>query len=336
MADDRPFFLVQNQGFGSISDKDDLLHPESFKDISHDSATETQYFGFSVPEARIHALCYLWHRPNLNIVTGGVWVWQGVKRSAVHSELCDMRTFMNDSVLADDLHEYKLVNSYGVKILEPLKKFHMTYSDPARGNSFDLIQEAISPAVMFADGNHFEQAMKVTGKLVLRGREYAVDCTSVRDRSWGKPRPEDPFTLPPQSWCTAVFPDGTSVNCNVMDQASGNPELKGSPFEVAEEHTLKGGWIYRDGVVGCIVSARKSVARAPQTNLPVGVELSVADDLGRNLHLSGKLVASCPWETWANVNMNISLMRWQCDGQVTYGDCQEAHWSDYLNFMAKR
>lgn len=336
MSDDKPFFLSQNQGFGTATDKDDLLHPESFKGITHDSATETQYFAFSVPEANIHALLYLWHRPNLKIVTGGAWVWQGVKRSAVHSEICDIRTFMNDSVLANDLHEYTLVNSYSVKILEPLKKFHITYSDPARGNSFDLIQEAVSPIVMFADGKHFEQAMKVTGKLELRGKKYDVNCYSVRDRSWGKARPEDIFSLPPQSWCTSVFPDGTSINCNIMDHASGNPELKGTPFEVPDEQALKGGWVYKDGKVSCIVKATKRVARAPDTCLPVGVELDVTDDLGRSFHMSGRLMASCPWETWANVNMNISLMRWEWNGMVAYGDCQEANWGDYLNFMANR
>ncbi|PHR62234.1 MAG: hypothetical protein COA43_00925 [Robiginitomaculum sp.] len=334
MSNEKPFFMIENRGFGEFSEADDLLHPEQNARASGDSVTETQYFGFSVPEHNIHALCYLWHHPNLGTLTGGVWVWQGIKRGAVFAEMLDMRTFMNDSAIKDDLHHFTLENSYSVKILEPLKRFHMTYNDKARNNSFDLIQEAVSPIVMFADGNHFEQAMKVTGKLVLRGQEYDVDCYSVRDRSWGKPRPEDIMPVPPMSWVTTVFNDNFSINCNCTDQASGNPELAGSPFDVPEEKSLHGGWVYKDGQVSRVVKAKKSVVRDPESYIPLGVELDVVDELGREFHLSGKLISSCPWETWSNVNMNMSLMRWECDGHVTYGDCQEAMWGDYLNYMA--
>ncbi len=334
-TEDKPFFLTQNRGFAPISAKDDLLHPESFKGVTADSATETQYFGFSVPEANIHALCYLWHRPNLRIVTGGAWVWQGIKPFAVQSELFDMRTFMNDSVLKNDLHEYRFVNGYGVKVLEPLKRFHMTYSDPVRQNSFDLIQEAVSPAVMFADGNHFEQTMKVTGDLVLRGKQYKVNCYSVRDRSWGKPRPEDIMPVPPNSWMTGAFNDGFSFNCNVLDQASGNPELKGA-MALGDDQTVNGGWLYRDGKVGLIVKANKRVARAPGTLMPAGVEFEATDEFGRTIHVRGTLVAASTWQTWGNVNMMIALMRWECEGMVAYGDCQEALWNDYYNYMASR
>src|SRR5439155_20798828 len=60
-----PFFMKKNRAFGTIDvDKDDLLHPQSFVGVDDDSATETQYFGFSVPEAGIHALTYMWWHPN--------------------------------------------------------------------------------------------------------------------------------------------------------------------------------------------------------------------------------------------------------------------------------
>lgn len=335
MTDDKPFFLNQNQGFAPADASADLLHPERNRQVIADSATETQYFGFSIPEARIHGLCYMWHRPNLKLITGGAWAWQGFKRSAVHAELCDLRTFMNDSALDNDLHEYRLENGYGVKVLEPLKRFHLTYADPARDNAIDLIYEAVSPVAMFADGNHFEQAMHARGEVTLRGTTYPVDCFNVRDRSWGKPRPEDIMPLPPTSWVTAVFNKDFSFNCNVLDQVGGNPELEG-PFALPEEKTLNGGWLYRDGKLGRVVEVKKRVSRAPETLLPVGMELLSKDEHGREVHLRGTLVASCPWQTWGNVMMHIGLMRWECEGLVAYGDCQEAMWGDYLNFMASR
>ena len=62
-----PFFLKKNRGLSTFKPGDDLLHPDSFADIKDDSATETQYFGFSVPEAGIHALTYMWWHPNLKV-----------------------------------------------------------------------------------------------------------------------------------------------------------------------------------------------------------------------------------------------------------------------------
>ena len=74
--DDLPFTLTQNTGFGTAGPEDELLHPESFRDVKDDSATETQYFGFSIPEQRIHATCQLWHHPDLHVVTGGLFVFR--------------------------------------------------------------------------------------------------------------------------------------------------------------------------------------------------------------------------------------------------------------------
>lgn len=335
MAGDKPFFITQNAGFLEADASVDLLHTDRTKAVGEDSATETQYFGFSVPEEGIHSLDYLWHRPNLGIITGGVWTWRGIKASAPWSEMCDIHTFMNDSALAGDLHEYRLANGYGVKMLEPMKRFHMTYRDPVRDNAIDVLFEGMSPVVLWADGNHIEQAMRATGTLVLRGKRYKVDSTTVRDRSWGKSRPETIMTLPPPSWMTGVFGPDFSFNCNCFDQVEGNPELE-PPFAMPREKTLNGGWLWRDGKLGRIIDAKKSVARTPGALLPAGVEVECRDEHGRGFHLRGRLVASCPWETWANVSMSISLMRWECEGRVAYGDCQEALWGDYLNFMADR
>jgi hypothetical protein len=333
MSEDKPFFLKQNQGFRAISASDELLHPERNKLVTADSLTETQYFGFSVPEARIHSYTYLWHHPNLHVVTGGLWAWRGVKRYMVQSELCDFGTYMNDSVLANDLHAYRLANGFGVKILEPLKRFHLTYADPVRDNSVNLIYEAVAPAVMFGDGNHFEQSMRVTGELTLRGTRYAVDCFNVRDRSWGKARPENNIPMPPASWMTGVFNRDFSFNCNVFDQASGNPELTGS-FALPEAQTLAGGWLFRSGKLGRIVRVRKRVARAPESLISNEIEFDAVDEFDRRLQVRGTLVASCPWQAWGNFNASINLMRWESEGQVAYGDCQEPLWNDYCNFIA--
>jgi hypothetical protein len=145
MSDERPFWFTQNQGFSQAVPKDELLHPDRNKLITSD----TQYFGFCVPHAWIQAFCYLRHHPNLHVVSGGLFVFQGHRRTVVHGELCDFRCYMNDSVLRHNLHEYRLANSYSVKVVEPLKRHSLNYSDPARKNSVDLQVEALLPPAMF-------------------------------------------------------------------------------------------------------------------------------------------------------------------------------------------
>lgn len=324
-----PFFLKQNAGLGSIKPEDDLLHPASFVNLTDSSATETQFLGFSVPEHNIHGFCYLWHHPNLRVVSGGVYVFQGIKEVPVQAEICDYRTYMSDALLSNDLHEYRLENGYGVKILEPNRRFHITYQDATRGNSIDVISEAVLPGVMWGDGKHFEQAMQVKGELVLQGRKYAVDCFHVRDRSWGKPRPEAIMPMPPISWMACAFDKDFAFNCTMFDQSSGNPLLKGA-LEMPDDKALNGGWVYCDGVLGQIVKARKRVTRYPRSQITGGLELSFSDDQGRDFDMRATLVAACPQQTWGNAWFVVNLMRWECGDAVGYGDHQEGFWGDYL------
>ena len=328
-AEDQPFYFQQNTGLRAIKPEDDLLHPKSFANISADSATETQYFGFSVPEEHIHAIGYMWWHPNLKVCTGGLMVWQGVKDRPVDAELCDWRTFMSDKAIAKDLHEFRFDNGYGVKILEPNKRFRMTYDAPSQNNSVDITAEAVLPAVMFGDGLHFEQTMRMTGKLVLRGAEYDIDCWNIRDRSWGKPRPEELMQIPPFSWMCATFSETFSFNCTVFDSAKHNPSIR-PELAMPEEKALSGGWVWRDGQLGRIVKAEKRAVRGPGQTVPAAIHFWFEDEHGREFDAHGRLLSSCPIQPWNTTWMVVNLFSWECDGQQGHGDVQEAFWGDYL------
>lgn len=330
MSEEKPYFIVQNNSLGHIGPEDELLHPKQNAKIKSDSLTETQYFGFCIPEKRIHAYAYLWHHPNLHIVGGGLFVWQGHKRTVTHAELCDYRDYMSDAVLKNDLHHFRLENSYSVEVLEPLKRLRMTYSDPARQNSVNLEFEASAPPVMFGDCNHFEQAMKVKGELLLRGESHAVDCYTVRDHSWGKPRPEDNYPLPAMSWMQGVFNDDFAFNCNLFD-AGESAEFQGTPLAMPADRALNGGWLWRDGQMGRLVTGKKWIVRDPEDRMPLAVEFEATDEFGRTIHVRGQSIASTAWMPWSNIFMPIVLMRWECEGLVAHGDCQEGVWNDHLN-----
>jgi hypothetical protein len=331
---DEPFFLAHNKALLQATAEDDLLHPHANAAVKGDTLTETQYFGFNVPKENIHGLAYMWYHANLKVVTGGIMAWRGVKRMAIAAELFDFRAFMSDQAIANDLHEFRLDNGYGVKILEPNKRFHMTYADEARGNGVDLVYEAVTPIAMFGDGKHFEQGMKARGKLKLRGRDYDVDCYNVRDRSWGKLRPEVIMPMPPVSWTTGSFGDDLIFNCNMMDHAGSNPQVSGK-FALPVDKALNGGWIWRNGKLLLITRARKTITRHPESFVPQSITLHLTTEDGKETVATGTLVASCPWATWPNIMANISLIRWEMDGRVGYGDAQDVLWNDFVNAAAE-
>lgn len=325
-----PFYLTQNESLGAAEPYDDLLHRAANAEVTDDSATETQFFSLCVPEERIHAMGYLWYHPKLGMLTGGVWGWQGFKRHNLASEMFDIRAFMHDRVLAGDLHQYRLDNGYSVQILEPIKRHRMTYADQARGNALDVEFNAIAPPVMYGDGRHFEQAMRVRGELTLRGKRYDVSCTTVRDRSWGKPRPEIAMSLPPMGWKTGVFGDDFAFVCTAFDEPSLMPEFE-DHFPIPGNQPMKGGWVLRDGTVRRLVSCRKRTARDPHTLLPTAVEWEGIDDCQHTYHMKGTAIAANDWSVQPNMRFVIANIRWECEGRIAYGELQEAHWTNFVH-----
>lgn len=326
---DKAFWEEKNLSFGTATAEDDLLHPQ-FKAMNPSpSLTETQYFGFSIPEENIHALTYLWHHPNLGVVSGGAWVWQGVKRHILHSELINWTVFTGEDVIAKDLWDYKFDNGYQVQTIEPLKRHRLRYTDEQRQNSFDIETDALMEPMLLDTGMHFEQAVRARGELTLRGKTYTVDCTNVRDRSWGQSRSEQHAPTPPIDWMTGVFSDDFMFGCTAFDHPDLDPVWKGH-LQVPGDDPTKGGWIYRDGKLVPVVATRKRVTNDPSTLAPTSAEMLMTDANGRNYEIRGEIVAANRIPLWPNMETWVCLSRWECEGQVCYGDLQEVQWHDFI------
>jgi len=328
----KAFWESKNVGFVTATPDCDFLHPEASLIEPGKSLTETHYLGFSIPEKRIHGFCYMWYHPNLKTVTGGAWVWQGIKKHNLQSELFDIVTFMGDDFLKNDLHDFKLDNSYHVTTIEPLKRHRIRYEDIARQNSFDIEFEAMMPAMVLSSGMHLEQGMKTRGKLVLRGKEYVVNGYNVRDRSWGQLRSEANQFFPPMAWMTGVFGDDFAFGCTAFDNPETDPDWKGL-LEVPGGQTVKGGWIYKDSEITAVISAMKKTTRNPETLFPESVDITIDDAKGRSFKLHGDIIAAGNWRTWHNMESMICLIRWEHEGRVAHGDFQECHWSEYIHLM---
>ena len=181
----KAFWEEDVPGFGKAEPKDDFLHPELSATEPGAALTETHYLGFNIPEHDIHAVGYMWYHPNLKTVMGGIAVWQGFKKHSLQSEIWDYISYMNDDCLKDDLHHYRLENGYEVTTVEPLKQHRIQYRNDTTDSSVDVTLEALMPPVMLGSGMHFEQPMKTRGEIRLRGQNYSVNGTTIRDRSFG-------------------------------------------------------------------------------------------------------------------------------------------------------
>ncbi|BBZ15423.1 DUF7064 domain-containing protein [Mycobacterium branderi] len=328
-AGDKAFWETKNASFSAATPDCDLLHPQFTQRNPSSSLTETHFFGFSVPEENIHAITYLWHHPNLGVVSGGASVWQGIKSHPLASELFNWTSFAGEDMLANDLWDYRFDNGYHVQTLEPLKRHRLRYVDHARDNAFDVETEALMEPALLATGLHFEQAMRVRGELTLRGKTYQVDCTHVRDRSWGQGRSEMHAPMPPITWTTGVFGDTLMFGCLAHDHPDLNPDWKGR-LEIPGGDPTKGGWVYRNGTLVPIVATRNRVQRDYATLAPVTADIVMTDATGHDYALHGEVVAANRLPAWLNVDTWICLARWEYHGQICYGELQQMQWHDYI------
>jgi hypothetical protein len=318
----KAFYEAKNTGFAAPDPRDEYFHPQARERERGAELTETQYFGFNIPEERIHALCYIWHHPNLGVVSGGAWVWKGVKTNSLGSELFDILTYVDDAYLGDNPDHLALPNGYEVDIAEPLKSIQLRYADAQRGNAFDLAVEALAPPMVLETGFHFEQPVRIRGNLMLAGADYAVDGCAVRDRSWGQLRREVHMTLPPMTWMTGVFSADLSFGTTAFD--STEPD-RGDPnaILIPGGDPLRGGWIWRDGAYSPVVAVEKRTTRNPTTLFPESVELKITDATGYELDLRGTILAASNWRAWHNMDSVICLVRWESEEGVAHGDFQD-------------
>ena len=157
--------------------------------------TETCWFSWNVPERNLGGWTYCQARPNARLCNGGAWVWDD--SGAYPWELAYRAEYSGLELpprSARDMRDFEWPNGVHVRTLEPLTRYAIGYSDPG-ALEIDLTFDAImapnphpTGVAPFLKGAHFDQAGHVTGSMLLHGEEIAIDCYSVRDRSWG-PRP---------------------------------------------------------------------------------------------------------------------------------------------------
>jgi hypothetical protein len=334
MSENTSYFMNPQiaDGFGETKPSDERVHREMNAEVSDPALVETQFVGFNVPEANIHCLNYLWLHPNMRLMSGGAWCWQGFKGRQLEAELFDMRDFIPDAAITDDggdIDDVTLPSGYRHEVITPLEEIRVSYEDSVRGNAFEVTMKAVMPPAMLPSGKHFDQAMKTEGWVTLGGTRHEVDGYTVRDRSWAEARTEDPMAVSPIQWFTMCFDDDFAVHVTGVEDPGAAAWRDRFDADESLPGAMNRGWVWVDGELRSLERAVFSTKWADRGGQRAH-SVEITDSEGRDYSIEGEVLALCPWNTWSNVHMSIGLARWECDGKIGHGDTQAALFTDFI------
>lgn len=277
--------------------------------------TETAWFSFCKPEIGLGGWIYNMFRPNIGTVSGGCWIWEPGACQPWEVPYYSNLTAMPLDRTAD-LRDVTLRNGVSIKMLEPLKKYALSFADPMgfedRGLiSLDLTFDAVMPPRPMAknDGSfqkltHFDQFGHVKGRICLHGEDIDIDCYAIRDRSWG-PRPEH---RPGQSAYVSGISDPS--RCFLVVTKWNDPD-----------YAITNGFFTLDGTTANMVSGQRRVTRDAEGVVET-IKVEGKDDLGRDLHAEGRRLSGIIINRHSFIDSN-GLIEWTINGVTGHGEDQD-------------
>jgi len=291
-----------------FSARDDSFH---FDILSHRWwETETAWFSFCCPERKLGGWLYSMFRPNIGTVAGGCWIWDASAHLPWEVAYSTNYTALRIPQ-GQDLTDIALPTGVTIKAIEPLTRYRLGYHEEER-LSLDLTYEAVMPprALHKADSpfkslNHFDQFGRVTGEIVLHGERIAIDCISMRDRSWG-PRPEH---RPGRS---AYVTGAASAKDAFLAGTKWNDDTDPIAY----------GFMIRDGEIGDLVSGRRIVERDPAQGWVTRITIEARDEFGRDLLAVGERLSGIIINRHSFIDSN-GLIAWTINGKQGHGEDQD-------------
>ena len=298
-----------------ITTADEYFHPKTDNPYWNESG----WFSLMIPERNLCGWAYLHHRPNMNYTIGGFALWD-----PSGEQMADCRYYNWGDPFPitpeTEMFDFRLPNGFEVNCVEPLKQFR--FRNHASECEIDLTYTAFTPAIEagFDEAwgpDHYEQAGHMRGTIVLDGEQIAVDCVSMRDRSWGPrtvavtghPRSGFPWAIADENNAFLAFPIGTKP-------ASEDPAYD-------EVDTLIAGWYLRDGKVGKLISGERRCLDRGHDGRPHRTELVAVDEHGRTLEAEGTWTNWFQWHGYSFVWQWWSLAQWKFDGHTAWGEEEE-------------
>lgn len=323
-----------------LTPDDDRFHPYS----THPYETETFWVSFHDPERKLGGWLYNQVLFNQRACNGGAWVWDGSDAGSLY-EVHHHGLPLEDPERMD-LRDVHLPNGNHLQMLEPLTRYRCRRSDPGAFECdlvFDGLREPHSHptgVAPFWKGRHFDQAMHVTGEIVVAGETIAIDSLSVRDRSWGpRPGPRQPGATgggPPRRGPDAVakarppyspwgigYVFGTA-SADEMFLAYTLPCI----YDGMPRDDVATGYLVRDGKYGLLIGGSRRCEFDPEKGWMRRIWLNAVDEHGRELTTVGQLVSH-----HGESGQGTGYFHWEWDGATGFGEDQSNARGDLLKAL---
>lgn len=306
-----------------ITDQDQYFHTPASDDPYW---AETNYFGFYVPGEPLHVNVYMLARQNLGTVLSSITIVDGFSNTPHQVRYTNNQVHL--PFPQGDLNDYRLGNGLAIRCTRPVMDYDIRFDDGKRLSFEVTFQGLMAPydihdpdqdplaQASHQDDNvsdtayagHWDQSGRVAGAMILDGRQFAIDCVSSMDHSWGL-RHEDQFAN--FCWLNANFDNDTSIHCIWII----------SPDDKNDYAAIAHGYIREGSQVHGLTKGRGRVLR--NGNLHVFLDLEVEDVQGRSHRFTGTAFTSNPWQPWPYVCATHSFVRWELAGTTGWGEIQE-------------
>jgi len=290
----------------------DLSQVDRFCDQMTDDPywNESVWFSFSMPEQRIHGFIQYYFRPNMGMLNGGPVMWDA---SGLCVWNCLYYNWSHLQAAPAGAEKFRMTanNSLSVNVLEPLQRYAIGYDN--EGFVLDLEWSAVGPvhelksttgAQQSAQKYHMEQPGRMRGIVRRDGVEYAIDCYSMRDTSYG-PRVYQSASTGSYFW-------------GIADNSAFHAIAKGA----GRKQDVIGGFIWRDGKLGSLVSGTR-LTDAYAAHGPRQVRFNATDQHGRHIDATAHVDDGLIFTGYTDRTVVWSLMEWDWDGMTHWGDNQE-------------
>ncbi|KAF0961089.1 DUF7064 domain-containing protein [Rhodococcus sp. T7] len=293
--------------------------------------TETNFFGFYIPEATLNVGVYALFRPNVGVAISTIAMNSKFVQAPWQAEYWDAQHHLPIPE-PRNLRDYRLNNGLHVVCREPNRVWDVEFDNgddvslafryTAIADAFDIHDPQQDPIVakqaddgVFAWGEayagHFDQSGHFEGEVNLRGKKYAVDCISTMDHSWGLRSEHQGHTM---SWLHAHFSKDFAIHGIFDFDPTGGPDA-------TTELTLEHGYVVDKGELFGLAAGRGRTIR--EGFFAKSVELELTDSEGREYELQGLGRTSFPWQAGpGTVGYNV-LAEWRSGTERGWGEIQD-------------
>jgi hypothetical protein len=312
--------------FSIVLPADECLHAP----LDHHGyrATETFYYGFSIPERNLNAEIYIWCHPVLGVASAGVFAWTGFKPETLAAEYFNYEAYLPcpkpDSGLDVVLGHLRIT------VTEPLEQAVIRYSGDGDGFGFEVTFDALHAPVGRPGGGHFTQPMKTSGWLRLGGEDLPVAGTFSRDRSWGEERPEDRRDLPPLTWMAGVLDGDLAFHVAAFDDPDQTSFAPGACSVIPAAGRARWGYVIDNGQTLRVTDCAKFVRRDTDGVSPLSFTLDIEVEGGRQFRIDGDVTGRLPMQWWPNMNTHMCFVRWRCGSASGWGDAQDIQYNPFV------